>query len=49
MKKVNANEMRKVEGGLVGLVLGWTAVNVAIQGGAFALCYHFNKASKKRK
>lgn len=49
MKKLNANEMREVNGGLcLGLLVGgWAAVNFAIQGGAFALCYHFNKAKKR--
>lgn len=44
MKSLNESEMRTVDGGsLIGLVLGWTAVNVAIQMGAFALSYHFGK------
>lgn len=49
MKKVNANEQRKVNGGfglLSGLVLGWTAVNLAIQGGAYALSKAYNKRRK---
>lgn len=48
MKKVNANELRKVEGGLVGLVLGWTAVNIAIYGGSYALCKIYNHTQKRR-
>lgn len=48
MKKVNANEMRKVEGGLIGLVLGWAAVNVAVYGGAYGLAKVYNKSQKRR-
>lgn len=50
MKKVNANEMRAVNGGIgLGLLVGgWAAVNFIIQGGAFAFSYHYNKANKKK-
>ncbi len=47
MKKMNTKEMYEINGGsLTLLVLGWTAVNVAVYGGAYALCYHYNKARK---
>ena len=45
MKKLNMEEMREVNGGfgltlLVGL---WAGLNVAVYGGAYALCKAFSK------
>lgn len=47
MKKLNVNEMRSVEGGfgLTLFVASWAALNVAIYGGAYAMC----KATSKKK
>ena len=44
MKKIDAKEMRKVNGGsLTLLVAGWAITNIAIYGGSYALCWALRK------